>query len=279
MIEYENQILSTDNKIKEINYADMHCHLQDSRYGDMKESIIKNAISNGVKYFVCNSTDQTDWEAVRILSEKYEEIYPAYGVHPWYIENIDKNWLQILENYLKDNKSSIGEIGLDRTIKNYNEKKQEYIFEEQLNLAVSLKKPVSIHCRKTWDRLIPILKKYTSKNLKFLVHSFSGSTFEVKILKDIGCYFSFSGSVTKKNNQKIIFALNEVPIDRLLIETDSPDILPDIEGRYDPHILNEPSNIKYIFDEVCKIKEYPKEQLADIIFKNSLNFLGIKNDI
>lgn len=252
---------------------DSHCHLQDDRYKDL-DDVIDRALKVGVKMFLCNGTDTNDWDKVYRLSQKYKEIIPAYGAHPWYIDNLSEDWETKLVDYLDKSFSTIGEIGLDRTVGGDNIKKQINIFERQLNIACDKKRSVSIHCRKSWDILTPVLNRYKTAGFNILIHSFSGSPEVIKQLNDIGVYYSFSGSITNLNNQKAFEAVKYAPLDRILIETDSPDIPPTINGIYDKNLINEPTNLQVILKRVAEIRNLDIPEIQKQIYTNFMNFLN-----
>ena len=251
---------------------DSHCHLQDERYGDL-DGVIDRAQNVGVKKFLCNGTDTNDWDKLYRLSQKYEEIIPAYGAHPWYIDNLSEDWEGKLVEYLDKSFSTVGEIGLDRTVDG-NIKKQIDVFERQLQIARDKKRAVSIHCRKSWDILTPILKRYKTAEFNILIHSFSGSPEVINQLNDIGVYYSFSGSITNLNNLRALEAVKYAPLDRILIETDSPDIPPTINGIYDKNLLNEPSNLQIILNRVAEIRNLEIPEIKKQIQANFMNFIN-----
>lgn len=251
---------------------DSHCHLQDDRYKDL-DGVIGKALDADVKMFLCNGTDTGDWDKVYRLSQKYKEIIPAYGAHPWYIGNLSEDWEAKLVAYLDKSFSTIGEIGLDRTVGIAMDKQIE-VFERQLKIAVEKKRSASIHCRKSWDILSPILKRYKSAGFNILIHSFSGSASVMKSLNEIGVYYSFSGSITNLRNLRAPEAVKYAPLDRILIETDSPDIPPTINGFYDKDLINEPSNLQIIFQRVAEVRNIKKSEIQEQIYTNFMNFIN-----
>ncbi len=250
-----------------MNYFDTHCHLQDLRLNHIRDDFILRAEHAGVKKMLCCGTREDDWEGVLNLSDKYPSVVPALGIHPWFVHTLRPGWIQRMDLMLRETKCAVGEIGLDYLTGKKDQKVQEQVFIDQLRLAKKYNRPLSVHCRKAWQRIIDILKKEAPFECGVVIHSFSGSAEVLQILEKLGCYISFSGSVTKKNNKKANKAVTLVSLDRLLLETDSPDIQP--EG-YE-NALNEPANIDVILVHIANIRGVSKNILGEKIFTNSVN--------
>ena len=250
---------------------DSHCHLQDTRYGKTLPEVLERAECNDVGYMVCCATCEHDWEAVALLAEQYNNIIPCFGIHPWFLEKLSDTWDKHLEEYLRNILSGVGECGLDFAVKNYNAGDQEAVFKKQLYIAKKLKRPVNMHCRKAWNRLIPILKEVGTLPAGGLIHSYSGSHELIGILESLDLYISFSGSITRPNSKKGPKALGVVSQERLLIETDSPDILP--SGIVGPgqRMLNEPAFIKIVAERIASLRNTSLESAAELTYSNALN--------
>lgn len=179
---------------------------------------------------VCCGTKESDWHSVAQIASRYENVVPCFGVHPWFVEDVSARWFANLESFLEKEFAGrgalMGEIGVDHLLKNVDQTKQEMIFKTQMGMAKELGIPVSIHVRKGWDTLIRILKKMAPLKAGGTIHSYSGSADMVPLLEKYGLYISFSGSVTHPGNKKVKKSLRAVSPHRLLIETDSPAILP-----------------------------------------------------
>ncbi len=253
---------------------DAHCHLTElEEYG---KAIIE-AQELGINRFIVNGTSPKDWQRVLKLSEQFgDKIIPAVGLHPWDILDVDAQNFDLLEHLIKTNRNAvIGEIGFDRWkphIKNrFDEQKQ--VFDIQIELAKKYNRPIVIHCLKAWGWLQKYLHEKDLLPSKFMVHSYNGSSeFIGKILKR-GGYISLSSSILRLNKNKDILKrmLKDDGINRLLIETDSPSLSP-----FGKHDINTPKNLLYILEEIAKIAEIDSNELAEITYKNGLEF--IKND-
>ncbi|MGD9730581.1 MAG: TatD family hydrolase [Desulfamplus sp.] len=224
---------------QEFYFFDAHSHLQEPEISWDIDGIMERWQQNRGGNIVCCGTKESDWQIVFNIASQYSNVLPSFGVHPWFVENVQPKWFYELDSYLdakfyviksdlttKTIRPFIGEIGLDHVIKNVDYAKQELIFKTQMGMAKERKVPVSIHMRKGWDILIKILKAMGTLQAGGVIHSYSGPADIVPLLEKYGLYISFSGSVTNTNNKKVQKSLKAVSPRRLLIETDSPAILP-----------------------------------------------------
>ena len=248
-----------------MNYWDTHTHLQDISFGPDRGRVVENARKQGVLKLLCCATGPRDWEAVYQLALKYEGfLVPAFGVHPLYLEELVEGWEERLEGYLKKIPSAVGEIGLDFWVKDAEAEKQVEVFEKQLELAEKYERPVSVHCRKAWDALLKIWKE-KGRKVKIVMHSYSGSADTLKILLKGEVFFSFSGAVTRPGHVKTVKALSAVPHDRILFETDSPDLIPwGCEGT-----RNEPGFLPLIVHSAASVLQMEEKELALRAFENA----------
>jgi len=244
---------------------DSHCHLQDKRIYTHIDSVLERARLSGVNYMQCCGTKESDWADAASIGSLHNSVICAFGVHPWYVDSLSVDWDIILKKYLSDNpNAAVGEIGLDYAINNRNDDRQKIIFTRQLDIAQAMKRPVSIHCRKAWGDLVSILKKRDGLPYGGMVHSYSGSPDLIKTLENLGCYISFSGSILNENAKRSHQSLKMVSPDKLLAETDSPDMLP-----YQCEALfNEPSNLPVIIRKMAEILGESEERIALLTLEN-----------
>ncbi|MCF8091210.1 MAG: TatD family hydrolase [Desulfotignum sp.] len=228
-----------------MQYVDAHCHLHDRRIAQDVSGIVQRAADAGVTHMVTCATMEENFGATATLSRQYPAIVPCYGIHPWFLDSLSPCWQQVLGDRVAATASGVGETGLDFMDKNADKDRQIEVFAGHLSLALDLERPINIHIRKAWDAFIRLLKKTGPLKTPGLVHSFSGSADMVKLLMRYNLYISFSGSVTRPGAKKVVKALNAVPGDRVLLETDTPDIYPSVPDP-DPHGLNEPKNLPTI---------------------------------
>jgi TatD DNase family protein len=257
-----------------MHYFDSHCHLQDERIKDHSEQIIQQACNDGVKFMLCCSSCESDWEDVAILARKWKQVIPAFGIHPWYISTRSSNWRKCLNSYLCEFPgAAVGEIGLDHFHTSDNREEQLEVFTTQLELAVQLQRPVSVHCLKAWGDLLNVFSSMKKLPDRIVFHSFSGSVEMVHVLGKMGCYFSCSGSVTQHKNTRIRNVARKFPLDKILLETDAPDIPPDgYSGGY-----TVPSVIRQINAAVATLCDVDVEQMAAFTYKNACRCFGVDN--
>jgi TatD DNase family protein len=251
---------------------DSHCHLQDEKLLPRIDDIIARAGQAWVRGFCCCGSCETDWPRVKELAARFKEITPAFGVHPWYVGERTPDWQNMLVEFLKTwPGASVGEIGLDHAIKDRNDKDQVEVFVTQLRIAQELVRPVSIHCRRAWDVMPALLEGAGGLPAGFVLHSYSGSSELVPPLAKLGAFFSFSGSITFHRNKRGHGAVKAVPLERLLIETDSPDLKPVLplsqpDAAATP---NEPANLVHILRKIAELRGMPEDELAEQTWKNA----------
>ncbi|MFO7886403.1 MAG: TatD family hydrolase [Desulfobacteraceae bacterium] len=253
-------------KSRKLELFDAHCHLQDKRISSDIDIIIKGWRRVGGTFLGCCATCENDWQAVAALSEQYPCILPSFGIHPWSAETAEDNWAANLESLLDSTLSGIGEIGLD-LIKKGDFDLQTTIFKTQISMAKEKKRPVSIHMRKAWDPFIHILKHIGPLPAGGLIHAYSGSADMIPLFEKFGFYISFSGLITNRNNKKIRNALQNTSLDRILIETDSPDMVFSLPGTLDPK-TNKPENLVYTAAAAAETLNLSLEKLARITVSN-----------
>ncbi|MBT8043942.1 MAG: TatD family hydrolase [Verrucomicrobiae bacterium] len=228
--------------------TDAHNHLQDKRFNGVRDQIIKEMISSGVTRCVVNGTSPDDWSDVADLARQHPDlIIPSFGLHPW--KKPIQGWHEQLIDYLDSVPNScVGECGLDRWMKDADIHLQSEIFMAQLKIATERNLPLSIHCLKAWGHLVEVLESHNLPERGFLLHSYAGSAELVPRLAQLGAYFSFSGYFLHDKKQSVRDAFQAVPVDRLLIETDAPDMSPPIATTHHPlnRGVNHPANIKAI---------------------------------
>jgi len=245
---------------------DSHCHLQDPRIREDLRPVMNRASLAGVSAILCCGTSEKDWDKVIEISQEYESVTPAFGIHPWFIATRSENWSDKLECVLKEfPEAAVGEIGIDYTLKESNEEEQLNVFTNQLRLAAKLDRPVSIHCRSAWGDLTTVLEQESGVRQGGAIHSYSGSPQLIRRIQNFGLSISFSGSLTIEGNRRGKASLVQVDPERLLIETDSPDLLPrGFTGN------NEPANIISIVKEISSVLGCSDETVAEITFNNGM---------
>lgn len=246
-------------------YFDTHCHLQDERFGQSRSAVIARAKTAGVAGFLCCGTTETDWHSVESLAHSEPSVVCGFGLHPWYCAGRSAQWLDKLDEILVRNSLAVmGEIGLDHALDSSTYAEQESVFKDQFALACKLGRPVSIHCRKAFGRLIDIVSSIGEAK-DCIVHSYSGPPDLVKRLQDLGFCLSFSGSLTYPKSLRAKASAALVDPSRLLVETDSPDIKPYLCQT----LINEPANIVVVANELSRIRNMPLEEISILTWENA----------
>jgi len=238
--------------------ADSHCHLDYSQLYDQLDDVVKRAEHNDIKYLLTICTTLKSFEKIKIIIQKYINIYGTFGIHPHESKNhINVNSEFILKLKKKYNKIiGIGETGLDYYY-NYSEKNiQKKSFTEHISAASQLNIPLIVHSRNAEIDTYEMLKsEKKNSDLKVLIHCFTGSKDFAKKLLDINCYISVSGIITFKKSKELNDVVASIPIENLLAETDSPYLAPlPYRGQG-----NEPSYIVHTLEKLSLIKKISKE--------------------
>lgn len=228
--------------IEENGLIDAHLHLQDERLREHLLEIVEVLRKENVTWWGVNGTSPSDWEEVADLADSYSEVYPFFGVHPWKVGSVGESWENDLIGKLKRfPKAGIGEIGLDRWIRNYDLDLQKEVFVRQLNLAQLYMRPVAIHCLRAWGHLLEVFEE-TGWERPFLLHSYSGPVEMVPKFLERGAYFSISGYFFREEKRPKLELFQAIPVDRLVLETDAPDMLPPQKLR--PFAISSPGGME-----------------------------------
>jgi TatD DNase family protein len=259
---------------------DAHNHLQDKRFED-PHSLWKILEQENIQKIVVNGSCEEDWSDVLNLASGHPQVIPSFGYHPWYINERSADWKSALSRFLSETPSAIGEIGLDRWIKDYDLPQQEEVFVWQLRLAAERNLPASIHCLEAWGKLLDLLRRGPRPQCGFVLHSFGGPQQMIDPLADLGAYFSLPGYFAHERKGRQREAFRHVPVDRLLIETDAPDQpLPPKLERYrlrdsaGGKPLNHPGNLAAVYEFAAGLLNQPLEKLAATVERNFLKLFG-----
>jgi len=247
---------------------DSHCHLDYEPLINDINQVLLNAKKNNVTHLLTIGTSLESSKKVLEIVEKYENIYGAIGIHP---NSTTKNFNDFSELVSIKKKSkkiiAFGETGLDYFYKRSEKSDQIQSFEKHIEFAISEKVPVIIHTRHADEDTISIIKKYY-KRTRFLIHCFTGNLKFAENLLNLECLISFSGIITFKKSTELRDVVKYVPLERMLIETDSPYLSPDpLRGK-----SNEPANVKIVGENIAKIKEVSFEEVAKLTTENFKNF-------
>lgn len=251
---------------------DSHAHLDSKKFGSDRDKVIKRAFESGVSYIMNPGADyESSINAVK-LAESYERIYAAVGVHPHEADSMDDMMLSLIKAMARKTKvKAIGEIGLDYHYDFSPRDVQKFWFRKQLQLAKELKMPVIIHDREANQDVLDMLKEENQFETGVLMHCYSGSAELAKQYIKLGAYLSIAGPVTFKNARKTVEVVEAVPLDRLMIETDSPYLTPHpYRGK-----RNESSYVKYVCEKIADIKGLSYEEVALQTAENAKKYFNI----
>ena len=252
-------------------WIDVHNHLQDKRLGD-PDAIILTMREAGIEKCIVNATREGDWSHVESLAATHQDfIIPAFGIHPWHAHTASPGWQERLTALLiKHPQSSIGECGLDCWIDHPPLEIQMPIFIDQLRIAHKLNRCATIHCLRAWEPLFEAFKHQTPPE-KFILHSFNGSIEIARRLIPLGARFSFSGHFLKPEKSRVLNVFRKLPKDRILIETDAPDMSPPDELKTHPLAgnINHPANLPGIGRALAEAFKVNPCQLAKLTRANT----------
>ena len=243
--------------------TDTHCHLY---FEDLKkdlQGVFDRASKLGVSRFICPATNMEDVHQCIEIAENYDQVFCSSGIHPHDTKDVPQNYIEKIYNLMSNvNMIAIGEIGLDyfRNISDSNIQKK--ILREQLKIALAIDKPVIIHNREADEDMINILTEFPE--VSGVAHCFSSKLDMANQFLELGYYISFSGNLTFKNSHLPSIA-KELPLDRLLVETDSPFLSP-VPFRGKP---NEPARVRYVAEKLAEIHNIALEEIANITSENA----------
>lgn len=249
--------------------VDTHCHLDSEEYKDDLESVL-NMVEKEMEYCVNIGCDMESCKDSINLAQKYDYIYATVGIHPIYISKITEEDMRLLESYLSlDKVVAIGEIGLDYHWMKDSKDVQKEWFRRQMDLARKYNKPVVIHSREAMEDTLEILKEYP--DVKGVIHCYPGSLESAKEIID-RYYLGIGGVLTFKNAKKMVDVVKGIPLDRMVLETDSPYLTP-VPHRGE---RNTPINVKYVAEKIAEIKGIDVEEVYRVTVENSKKLYGIK---
>ena len=252
---------------------DSHCHLDHEPLFEKVNVILDRSKKIGISKLLTICTTLKSFEKIKKLVRIDEIIYGTFGIHPHETSNDKINKDFIIKNVSENEKIvGVGETGLDFFYNNSDKKSQIDSFILHIEAAIELGKPLIVHSRNAEDETYEILNSYNKQNLKILMHCYTGSlTFSKKLLQ-LNAFFSASWIITFKNSINLRETFKSIPIEKLLVETDSPYLAPvPMRGK-----KNEPSFIKYTVDKLAEIKNIKSEDLSNITsnnFNRLFNFL------
>ena len=244
---------------------DSHCHLDHEPIFSNLSEILVRSKKIGIEKLLTICTTETSFMNILKLIDKDSIIYGTYGIHPHETNNFFITKSEIIKKVNLNKKIiGVGETGLDFYYNNSDKKSQLASFNNHIEAALDLNVPLIVHSRNAEKETFEVLSNYKEQNPKILMHCFTGSSNFVNKLKDLNAFFSASGIITFKNSTELQNTFKSIPLEKLLIETDSPFLAPvPMRGK-----KNEPSYIKYTLKKLAELKNISENEMDSISTKN-----------
>ena len=245
-------------------YIDSHCHINFPELNEKIDQVLDNMKNYNISHALCVSVTLDKIDEILSLANKYSNIYASVGVHPDY-ENIDEPDIDTLYHYSKEKRViAIGETGLDYFRLKGDLAWQRERFRIHIRAAIKSKLPLIIHTRSAREDTIKIMREEGAHSVTGVMHCFTESYEMAKQAIDLGFYISFSGIITFKNAESLRETVKKLPIENILIETDSPYLAP-VPNRGK---LNEPANVRFVAEKIAELKGISTEEVAEITTNN-----------
>jgi TatD DNase family protein len=256
-----------------MNLIDTHAHLTFKQLADNVDEVLQRSREAGVTSWVTVGTDPNQNQKVIELTEKYDNLYAAVGIHPHEAKDVTTDTMIYLIKLAEHPKViAIGETGLDYHYDHSPREDQKQVFTNHLQIASELKLPVIIHSREAFDDTIEIVDKFSSQIEKIVFHCFTGTADQAQIIVDKGMYISFTGAVTFKNAKNVQQAAQAIPLEKMMIETDCPYMSPEPMRK---QRINEPALLVHTAEFLAGLKDVHPEEFADVTTANAQRFFEI----
>jgi TatD DNase family protein len=255
--------------------ADIACNFTSDRFDNDLDEVINQAIVNNITKFglICSQLSDID-KLLEIYNRYSKDMFFTIGVHPHHANEINEEYLKKLKEVINNNNPhAIGETGLDffRNLSTYEE--QIFAFEEQIKIAIDTNKPLFLHQRDSHDDFIKILRKYSSDINKSVVHCFTGTKEQLDDYLELDCYIGVTGWICDaKRNVELRKTIKNIPLERLMIETDCPYLIPKNLEEKPKNNRNEPTYLNHIANEVAVLMKKDINDIREKTYKTSLSF-------
>ncbi len=252
---------------------DVHAHYEDERYNEDREQTLDRQFANGVDYIINAGAGIESSTGALAIANNHTNVYCTIGIHPEHVEygeNADDLRRLYGENS-KDKIVAIGEIGLDYHYTKEFKEEQKKLFKDQLEFAYDVGLPVQIHSRDASIDTVEVLESTDKKPEKIMFHCFDLNEQTARYIIEKGYRISVGGNITYKRTATAIRVIKEMPIENIMTETDAPYLAP-VPHRGE---RNESLNIAYVIEKIAEIKEMDKNEVANILYKNAIEFYGL----
>ncbi len=253
-------------------FVDSHCHINFPELCGKVPEVLAKMRENQVSHALCVSVNFPEFPQVQALAEQYSNIYASVGVHPDYEEEGEITVEALLERARHPKVIAIGETGLDYYRLKGDLEWQRQRFRNHIQAAKQCGKPLIIHMREASDDTLQIMKEEDAGEIRGVMHCFTGSWKTAQAAMDMGFYISFSGIVTFKNAKGLREVAMKVPLERMLIETDSPYLAPV------PHRgkTNEPAFVRHVAEEIARLRNLSLEEVGRTTTQNFFKLFGLQ---
>ena len=263
---------------------DAHTHLQDARLAGCRDDVLRAAAAAGVAGLCACGTSPADWDGVAALAAAASPvvIHPAFGVHPWFCDDLPADWLERLDACLLAHPgAAVGEIGIDGLRRASDPLRQRRVFTAQVELAIRRRRTVIVHGARCWGTLADLLQPYAARLPGLVLHAFAASEPLVKTFMAQGASFSVGGALCNPDARRVRAAAVAIPLDRLLLETDAPDMLPcgglTIASPPAPPGLNQPANLPLVARALAPLKGIDEAAVAAATAQHARRVYGVSD--
>lgn len=251
-------------------FIDTHCHLDAAEFGNTQADLVAGAKAAGVHAVVVPAVERANFAAVRQLCESHPACYPAFGIHPMYVDRATPEDLSVLSDYLALPQTvAVGEIGLDFFVDHYDQARQEFFFVEQLTLAQKFDLPVLLHLRRAQDVVLKLLRRHPVRG--GIAHAFNGSRQQADAFIGLGFKLGFGGAMTYARATRLRDLAASLPLESIVLETDAPDIAPEFLKRGMP---NKPEYLPHIAETLAQLRGMPVSEVAEITSRNACDVIA-----
>lgn len=248
---------------------DTHCHLDAAEFEGQQDELLRSAQVKGVTAIVIPSVARSNFAAVHKLCEQYPVCFPAYGIHPIFVNEATPDDLVVLRDYLQKHQPvAIGEIGLDFFIAHYDQTQQEYYFTQQLKLAREFDLPVLLHTRRAIDTVLKHLRRI--KVCGGIAHAFSGSPQQADEFTKLGFKLGLGGAITYPAATRLRKLATTLPLSSIVLETDAPDMAPEFIAQGE---TNKPEYLPRIAETLAELRGKSVEEITRTTSDNAFNVL------
>lgn len=253
--------------------SDSHCHFDFEQLDADRDAAMQRARQRGIGLIIVPGVSAVRWPKVKQVCDRYPECHPAYGLHPYFIDQHSEQDLLQLETWLNQQQPiAVGECGLDFYLKDLDRNRQMLFFDAQLAMAHTRDLPVIVHARKSTEQVIQCIKHYPG--LRGMVHSYSGSFEQAQQLIELGFYFSFGGAMTYDRATRLRDMIARLPLENILLETDAPDQ----PGSLHHGERNEPAYIDEVIDHMAHLFNCERDKLIEQTTYNVRSLFNINNE-